>query len=132
MTAEMLELLTDSEGGLRTRDQLGAAAAVRANEIDVQLPLLRGRRRAVHEALQFLYGAFSFVVVSMILIGIDLAVPAPAAGTGALVTVLLAIVALLAALALALLSVRRSMKAAEFEEHRTLEVGWTRSPSSPS
>lgn len=66
----------------------------------------------------------SFLVTSMILIAIDITVPATAVGAAALVTVLLATVSLLVGLTLPLLSVRKSISAVTYEVDRT--ATWTR------
>lgn len=55
----------------------------------------------------------------MILIAIDITVPATAVGAAALVTVLLATVSLLVGLTLPLLSVRKSISAVTYEVDRT-------------
>jgi hypothetical protein len=132
LSADKLERLSDSHGGLLSRDELGVAGMVRVDEIDTQLPMLRDRYQALHFALQFIYGSMSFLVISMILIAIDITVHAPAVGTAALVAVLLSTVTLLVALALPLLSVRKAVKAVAYEVERTLELGVKSSPPSSS
>ena len=123
MTGEKVTHLTGSDGRLVTRDELGSAAAVRVDEIDTELPVLRARHRLLRDALLFHYSAVGFVVVAMILIAVALTVPAPAAGTAALVLVLVATVALLFGLALVALSVRKSVNAVDYEVDRTLALG---------
>ncbi len=59
----------------------------------------------------------------MILIALALTVPAHAAGTAALVLVLVATVVLLFGLALVALSVRKSVNAVDYEVDRTLALG---------
>ena len=132
LSTDKLSRLTDSNGGLLSRDELGIAAMVRVDQIDEQLPLLRGRHRALHYAVQLVYASMSLLVTGMILIAIDIGVPAPAVGPAAVTVVLLAVVALLAALALPLLSVRKSVNVMADEVDRTLELGSKPSPPSSS
>jgi hypothetical protein len=123
MTSEKVTHLTGSDGRLVARDELASAAAVRVDEIDTQLPVLRARHRLLRDALLFHYSAVGFVVVAMILIAVALTVPAPAAGTAALVFVLVATVALLFGLAVVALSVRKSVNAVDYEVDRALALG---------
>jgi Protein of unknown function (DUF2721) len=125
MTSEKLARLTSSDGGLIDLGKLGAASALRVDEIDAQLPLLRARHRILRAALQFFYGAVLLVVVTMILIAVAITVPAPAAGTVALVAILCATVALLFGLAQVAFSVRQSVNAVDYEVDRTLKLGST-------
>jgi hypothetical protein len=73
----------------------------------------------------------SFLVASMILIAIDITVPAAGAGPAAVAAVLVAAVALLAALTLPLLSVRKSINGLADEVKQTLELG-SQSSAPPS
>jgi len=132
LSADRLGRLTDSNGDLLRRDELGVADMVRVDQIDMQLPVLTHRYRALHHAFQFVYGSMSLLVAGMILIAIDVTVPAPAVGPVAVVAVLLAAVALLAALTLPLLSVQQSVNAMAEEVERTLDFGSKSSPPSSS
>ncbi len=114
MTSEKVTRLTGSDGRLMACDELAAAAAARVDEIDTQLPVLRARHRLLRDGLLFHYRAVGLVVVATILIAVTLTVPAPAACTAALVFVLVT-VALVFGLALVALSVRKSVKAVDYE-----------------
>jgi hypothetical protein len=91
--------------------------------IDEQLPLLRERHAFLRRALQALYTSVLFVVVSMLLIAVSITVPYAAAGTIALVAILVATGVLLAGLASIGISVRRSINAVDLEVDRTLAFG---------
>ena len=125
MAGEKLLRLTDANGRLYERRELGTAAAFRVDAIDTQLPLLRKRHGLLRNALELHYGAIVLVVITMILIAIAITVPAPAAGALALVIFLVATIALLVGLALVALSVRQSVNAVRYEIDRTLELGST-------
>lgn len=128
MTHEKLVRLTAADGGLHDRRELGAASGFRVDEIDAQLPLLRARHRHLRAALQFFYGAVLLVVVTMILIAVAITLPATVAGTVALISILLATVALVFGLGAVALSVRQSVNAVEYEVDRTLQLGSTDIP----
>jgi hypothetical protein len=123
MTREKLVRLTATDGGVVDRRQLGAASAFRVDEIDAQLPLLRARHRHLRAALQFFYSSVLLVVLTMILIAVAITIPAAAAGTIALVSILLATVALLFGLGAVALSIRQSVNAIDYEVDRTLRLG---------
>ena len=125
MTSEKLVRFTGPDGRILARDELAMVAAVRVDEINTQLPLLRARHRLLRDALLLHYSAVVLVVVAMILVGVSLTVTAPAAGTAALVFVLVATVTLLFGLALVALSVRKSVNAVDYEVDQTLALGET-------
>ncbi len=123
MTAEKLKLLTGADGELSPQAGLPGATRERVVEIDAQLPLLRGRHRMLHDALQFLYGAVLVIVMAMFLLSLAITVPAPAAGDVALVLVLVATAALLLGLIKLSRSVRQSANAVDYEVDRALRLG---------
>jgi hypothetical protein len=122
-TTEKVERSTIPDGTLIDADALKPASALWVRLIDEQLLLLRERHRFLRRALQSIYASALFVVVAMLLIAVSIMVPYAAAGTIALVLIVVATGVLLTGLAFVGISVRRSANAVGLEVDRTLGFG---------
>lgn len=123
MDRERLETLTGAGGTLLSAADVPASGRERLTQVDAQLPMLLRRHRLIHNAVLLLFAAVAVLVLSVIVIAVAVTNRSGAAGTVALVLVLVGTVTLLGGLLLAARSIMISAKAIDYEVQRTLSLG---------
>ncbi len=123
MDRERLETLTGAGGTLLSAADVPASGRERLTQVDAQLPMLLRRHRLIHNAVLLLFAAGAVLVLSVIVIAVAVTNRSGAAGTVALVLVLVGTVTLLGGLLLAARSIMISAKAIDYEVQRTLSLG---------
>ena len=123
MNRERLDILTGTDGTLLSASEVPPAGRERLTQIDTQLPMLLRRHRLLHNAVLVIYTGVAVLVLSVIATGVAVTVRSGAAGTAALVLVLVGTVMLLGGLLFAARSIMISMDAIDYEVRRALSLG---------